>query len=903
MKPNVAASIVSTWHALTEAELRKNLKLTPEGLDSPEAGKRLKEHGPNRLPSKPPPTLMMIVLSQFRSPLIYILLVAAVVSLAMGEITDALFILVVILLNAAIGTGQEWKAEKSALALQQLLRITARVIRGGQEFNIPAEELVPGDLVRLESGNRVPADIRLLQTSNLSIDESILTGESVASEKKADPISGDKPLSERKNMAYAGTTVSIGRGRGIVVATGAQTEVGHIANAVSVSAATKTPLVQRMEKFATQISYIILGACVILAAILLMKGNSLQDVFILSVALAVAAIPEGLPVALTIVLSIASTRMAKRNVIVRRLTAVESLGSCTVIASDKTGTLTVNQQTVKLIHLPCGERYRVSGQGYSGQGEVTLSNGDDNDDSAITPQSRQRLQRLVKAGIICNESQLRFAGDVWNHQGDPMDVALLALGYKMGFHPETEMQAVETVGEIPFESETKYSARFYRESGNIRVVVKGAAETIVSFCGSMLTDNGLETIDETAIFEVVQGLAANGYRVLAIADGDLDPAKAEGWNEASLENLTLLGLVAFIDPVKPEVRDAVEKCHAAGVAVSMVTGDHPITALAIAREIGIAEDEEWVVSGESMEPLRMINGRAVPAKVYARVSPLQKQQIVGSLVDAGHFVAVTGDGVNDAPALRKANIGVAMGSGTDVAKDVASIIVTDDNFTSIVSGIEEGRFAYDNVRKVIYLLVSTGAAELALFILTVMAGLPIPLFAVQLLWLNLVTNGIQHVALAFEGGEPGAMQRPPRRPSEGIFNSLMIQQVALSGLVMGATASLLWYYLLNVVGMDESSARNILLLFMVLLENAHVFNCRSETLSIFRIPFKRNIFLPVAVVAAQLLHIASMHIPFMQNVLRIEPIAFNEWLYVLGLSLGIIAVMEIFKVIRARLVA
>ncbi|HMO57366.1 MAG TPA: HAD-IC family P-type ATPase, partial [Roseiflexaceae bacterium] len=807
------------WHELPETALLDSLQATPAGLHTEQVEERRCRFGRNLLPVKSPPTLLEILLHQFKSPLIYILLAASAVAIMIGDLKDAFFIFVVVLLNAGLGTFQEWKAERSAAALHQLLQIVAHVRRNGRDQMIAAEELVPGDIVLIESGQRVPADLRLLHVNNLTIDESFLTGESLAVEKHCQPLAAAAAVSERSNMAFAGATVATGRGMGVVVATGLRTEVGAIAGAVTAADTTRPPLVIRMEQFAQQISIAVLGASALLAVIALGRGVAYAEVFFLAVALAVSAIPEGLPVALTVALSIATGRMAQRNVIVRKLTAVEGLGSCTYIASDKTGTLTVNQQTVKVIVLPDGVRLHVSGEGVNGDGTVTAADG-----AALDPVLHARLLELTRAAVICNEASLVSENGHWDHHGDAVDVALLALGYKVGLDPLQLRHALDLVGELPFESERRYAASCYREADALRLALKGAVETILPFCREMQSADGPVALDTAAVEQAAFSLAADGFRVIALAAGSCDPAVLNGGlHAAQIPPLTLLGLVGLIDPLRPEAKEAVMQCRQAGISVAMITGDHPATALAIARELGIADTAADIVTGqmlsESGDPAgAQFTALVQSAQVFARVAPVQKLQIVEALNRLGHFVAVTGDGVNDAPALRAANIGVAMGSGTDVAKDTASMIVTDDNFASIKAGVEEGRFAYDNVRKVTYLLISTGAAEVVLFTLAILSGLPLPLFAVQLLWLNLVTNGIQDVALAFEGGEPGAMRRPPRKPSEGIFNRLMIRQTVTSGMTIGLIGFGTWYWLLA-AGYDEAAARNLGLLLMVLFEN------------------------------------------------------------------------------------
>jgi magnesium-transporting ATPase (P-type) len=892
----------AVWYNLTTDQALAKLDSSLEGLAEAQVRERQAHFGANSLPRGKQVSLIEIILHQFLSPLIYILLIAGVISLVTGHHEDAIFIFVVILLNASLGAFQEWRAEKSAAALQSLLKIITTVRRDGVDVEEDAEALVPGDIVLLESGGNVPADLRLLRAKNLTVDESFLTGESVALEKNPGVLHGgsDTPIGDRLNMLYAGSTVMTGRGTGLVVATGRQTEIGQIAGATTEKAAAVPPLVIRMERFVKHISYIVLGSVFLLGAISMAQGTPFEVIFFLAVALAVSAIPEGLPFGITVALAIAVNRMARSNVIVRRMTAVEGLGSCTYVASDKTGTLTVNRLTAKRVILPGRDLFFVSGEGYSGEGEVSTLGGE-----RPGPTATEHLLRLARASMINNEGGLARRGDEWKHRGDAVDVALLALGYKMGLPLEKALDGVHIVAEIPFESERRYAASVYQTCDKSTVAVKGAAETIIRFCDYWLTEKGEEIIDRYAVEAEALELSQNGYRVIAVAEGTLPrDLELDEFNEAMLPPLTLLGLVGFIDPLRPEAKESVERCKQAGVQVAMVTGDHPATALAIARELGIASTTDDIVTGTDLldagEPgSQRFAERVLSAHVFARVSPLQKLQIVEALTSRGHFVAVTGDGVNDAPALHAANIGVAMGSGTDIAKDTASIIVTDDNFASIVKGIEEGRHAYSNIRKVIYLLISTGAAEIVLFMLAIISRMPLPLLAVQILWLNLVTNGIQDKALAFEGGEPGIMKRPPRDPEEGIFNRMMIQQVVVSGLTMGVVAFSAWLYLLN-AGWAEESARNLVLLLMVLFQNFHIFNCRSERVSAFRLPLSRNYLVVVAMLAAFGLHMWAMHLPLFQRILNVNPVTFQEFAYLVVVASTILVAMEVFKAIKRR---
>ncbi|MBE7543096.1 MAG: HAD-IC family P-type ATPase [Bryobacteraceae bacterium] len=894
------------WHSLSLEDVSKILVAEPDGLTAAAVEERLGEFGRNMLPAPEPPTLFKIILHQFANPLIYILLIAGVIAVVMDDLKDAIFIFAVVTLNALIGTYQEWRAEQKAHALQVLLKIKAKVKRGGRQSMISAEDLVPGDVVLFESGDKVPADVRLTQANKLTIDESFLTGESLPVEKKLGAVDEGIPVSDRKNMAFAGATVITGRGTGYVVATGLRTEVGRIASSITETEGAKPPLLIRMERFARQISVIVLTVATLLGSFLFYEGfkpgvsgaDLFHSVFLLMVAMAVSAIPEGLPVAMTVALSIATSRMAARNVVVRKLMAVESLGSCTTIASDKTGTLTVNQQTVKRVLLPDGVLIEVGGQGYNDEGTVELGEG-----GGLDEDLEARLREIVRGGVLCNEASLSNDGGNWSHSGDAIDVALLSLGYKMKFDPAAERASAKILGEIPFESEKRYAATAIAEGGGAWVVVKGAVENVLACCTAMQTGGGSATLDGAAVLREAEEMAANGYRVLAIAARRADtPEGLEELNEGHLAKMTLLGLLGFIDPLRPEVKDAVAEAVSSGVRVIMITGDHPATALAISRELGIAESQEEVVTGGELSEMPSEETpeyfeRIKRTRVFARVTPQQKLQIVDALVKLGEFVAVTGDGVNDAPALRRANISVAMGSGSDIAKDTSLITVVDDNFASIVAGIEEGRFAYGNVRKVTLLLISTGGAELLLLVASILMGLPAPMIAVQILWLNLVTNGIQDVALAFEAGEKRLMHLPPRRPSEGIFDRKMIEQVVVGGVTMGLVCLGAWVYYMQ-TGLPEDEARTNIFTLLVLMQFYHVFNCRSEYSSAFGVPLRNNWILMAGTATAFGVHLLAMYTPWMQALLRTNPISLEKWLTLGALAGSVMVAMEMYKWIR-----
>jgi magnesium-transporting ATPase (P-type) len=880
----------TSWHALPLNELFRALDGNEHGLREAEFRERLARFGPNQLPEQPPPTWWQILLRQFQSPLIYILLAAAIVAGATGDFKDAGFIAAVLALNATIGGYQEWRAERSSRALQQLLHIRALVLRDGEVVEIDAENVVPGDVVLLESGNRVPADLRLLSTQGLEVDESLLTGESLAVTKDY-RWTGEEhtPVADRLNMAYAGSIIARGRGKGLVVATGTDTVVGQLALDVMQTVGGKTPLLERMERFAATVAFAVLAAVAIVSVMgVVVHKHSVHEMFMFGVALAVSAIPEGLPAALTVALAIATTRMAKRGVIVRRLAAVEGLGSCTLIASDKTGTLTCNELTVREVRLPDGTTLSVSGEGFAPLGEVML-NGE-----AVGPSGHEALAELLRAVVLCNEADLHRRDGEWVWRGDPTDVALLSLGAKVGVHREALLDSHPELNEIPFESERQFAASFHRVDGRVLALVKGAPERVLGMC-----DWSESPSRPTELLAAAESMAAQGFRVLAAAEGPTECDLTPDMTPPQPARLDFVGLVGMIDPLRPGVREAVDQCHQAGITVAMVTGDHPVTALAICRDLGLASEPDQVVTGGELAAMSPVELREAirHSRVFARVTPRQKLELVEAARNEGHFVAVTGDGVNDAPALRAANIGVAMGkSGTDVAREAAELVISDDNFSTIVAGVEEGRIAYDNVRKVIYLLVSTGAAEVLLIAVAFAVGafLPLPLWPVQLLWLNLVTNGIQGVALAFEPGEEGILHRNPRPPSEPIFNQLMVERTLVAAFVMAAVGVGAFWWMIN-AGWSEYSARNALLLLLVLFENIHIGNCRSETRSALAIsPFRSPILL-LGAAGAFSIHLFSMYFPPLQSVLRTEPVSLQTWGVLLGLALTIFVAMEIHK--------
>lgn len=874
-----------------EDELRMLNDSADSGLSSSEAAKRLEAYGANRLPEPKEAGVLLIFARQFASPFIYILFIAGIVSLAVDQIPSAVFIGAVLLLNAGIGTGQEYSAQKSASALREMVRGTAHVIRDGNAQTIDVSDVVPGDLVLLSSGNKVPADLKLLMAQSLSVDESMLTGESLAVTKSADAkIPEEMPLAERFDCCFAGTIITHGRAQGIVSATGLQTEIGAIARNVGRRRVSEPPLMIRIRKFTYTVAGAIMVAILLLAGIMAAEGGyNTEAMVMMGIGLAVSTIPEGLPAALTVALAIGMRRMARHAVIIRRLIAVEALGSCTFICSDKTGTLTVNELTLRRVVLPDGTSFEVTGEGVAPGG-------------AVSGTKSESLEELGIAGVLANESHLDYSGGEWVSDGDIVDVAFLVFAKKLGLSLRELRERQRQIELIPYESERAFSASLNDIGGEKFLYVKGSPEKILSISSTMQTSEGVVPLDGAAVTEQFEGLAMAGFRVLALARRKA----AEPDANAQLADMTFLGLVAMIDPVRPEAISAVKRCRDSQIGVAMVTGDHPATARAIASEVGIVEPGDSVVDGQMISAAAAHGEPALdaliqPARVFARIEPTQKQLVVQSFMRAGHFVAVTGDGVNDAPAMRAANVGIAMGKrGTDVAKEAADLIITDDNFASIVDGVEQGRIVYNNIRKVIALLIATGFSALLLFFFTAAAGLPMPMIAVQLLWLNLVANGLQDVALAFEPKEGNELNRPPRRPSEPIFDRRIIEHVLVIGGAMGVLAFAVYAWLIH-TGMVIEEARNLTLLLMILFGNIHALSSRSESRSLFRISFFANPFLVLAVPIAQLVHIAAIYTPGIGEVLELRPITLSQWSGLLSVALLLLAIEEAHKVwIRNR---
>lgn len=859
------------WHSLTPDESLNKLDSQTTGLSLDEIPKRQERYGRNLIEEAEPPGLLRLILHQFTSPLIYILLLAGGVTLLLQEWIDATVIFAVLLLNAVIGFSQERRAELAVHALGKLVSPKARVVRSGVEREIESSDLVPGDIVRLESGMKVPADLRLLHVNNLRVDESMLTGESVPVQKSTEAVPVETPTADRASMLHAGSVVASGRGTGVVVGTGTSTELGSIAKGIRETRRGETPLQQRMNWLATIVGVVVASSATLAMVIGIVLGESWSDMFLIAVALAVASVPEGLPVVFTITLAVGVRRMAARNAIIRRLPAVETLGSTTVIGSDKTGTLTENRMRAVALQI----------------GPETL------DPQAATIDD-PRVLRVAQIATLASEASLA-SGDR-KESGDPTEIALLELALQAGAEPSALRSAYRSHLDIPFESELRYAASFGEVNGELRAMVKGAPERILEMCE---TNPGGGAVDLRAIRGQIAELASQGLRVLALASRPLESGETPG--AQSLQGLELAALVGLVDPPRQGVAEAIKGCHDAGIRVVMMTGDHASTAEAIARQLGLLQEGDRTITGADLDALDELQlaDQLHEIAVFARTSPDQKLRIVHALEERGEIVAVTGDGVNDAPALKAAAIGVAMGrDGTDVAREASDMVLTDDNFVSIHAAVETGRVTFANLRKATFFLLSTGAGSIAAILGSLVLGMPLPMVPAQLLWMNLVTNGLQDVALAFEPGDPDVRTAPPRPRTEGIVSALLWERTILSGIVLAIGTLLMFQDVLNRTESLEQ-AQTAALTTMVLFQVFQVGNARSEYRSVFgKSPFS-NPFLFIATLCALGIHLIALHWGPLQLVLRVAPLEdLWTWPRMIAVASSILVVVEVHKLLR-----
>lgn len=863
------------WHALELAEIESALRTGRRGLSELDASRRLLRTGPNALPEPRRPGLLSLLGHQIANPLIYILVLALVVSLATGERADALVIAVVILLNTAIGFDQERRAERSVRSLMALAGPRSRVVREGVEREVPSRDLVPGDLVVLESGDRVPADLRILASSSLLADEAMLTGESEPVVKQTGPLPITADLADRTNLLFAGSLVRAGRGRGYVVASGQRTQLGLIAEAVETAPPGVAPLQRDLARLGRVITVVVIGACTLAFGIGVASGRPLAEMLVIALALAVSAVPEGLPIAATVALALGVRRMSRHRAIVRQLPSVEALGSTTVIGTDKTGTLTENRMSVEAIWA----------------------------DGALLPSEPPAADtpghRTLLIGILASNTDVFEVDGEWRSEGDPTEAALLIAAIHHGLAPETERGAWTLEAELPFEPALGYSAAVARRNGYRLLLVKGAPEMILRRCVAVAAQPG-RTIPLDDPLQAANRLADRGLRVLAMAYRELAPAEPATDATRDPGRLTLAGLQAMADPPRADAAEAVRTCRSAGIRVVMITGDHRATARHIAELTGIQEGEGPILTGsdlDRMTPLEL--DQAVgEVSVFARVAPEHKLAIVRALQRRGEIVAVTGDGVNDAPALKAANIGVAMGrSGTDVARETADIVLADDNFGTLATAVKLGRVTFDNIRKITVFLLSTNSAEVLVLLAALALGWPLPLLAIQLLWLNLVTEGVQHIALAFEPAGPGIMQRPPRPPRQGVLPPVLWERIVLAGVVQAAGTLALFHVALERFG-SERVAQTVAATVLVVFQALQVGNSRSNTRSIFsQSPFT-NPLLIVTTALAIVIHVVALHLPLTRRLLHFDPVPASLWLPIVLVTGTVIVAVELHKLIR-----
>ncbi|MEZ5444398.1 MAG: cation-transporting P-type ATPase [Gammaproteobacteria bacterium] len=885
------------WHALAAEEAFKRMQTRPEGLTEAEADQRLRKYGPNSLPQPPKRGALRRLLAQFHNLLIYALLAAAVLAAVLDHLVDAAVILGVVIVNAFIGFIQEGKAEEALEAIRGMIDPHAAVRRDGRRVTVAADQICPGDVVLIEAGDRVPADLRLVRPRNLKVEEAILTGESMAVDKSVEPVAQDAALGDRSTMAYSGTFVAAGQGVGVAVATGAHTELGRISALMGEVEELKTPLIRQMDRFAKQLTAVILG--VSLLAFLyarFARGYAVAEAFMTVVGLAVAAIPEGLPAVMTITLAIGVKRMAARNAIIRRLPAVETLGSVSVICSDKTGTLTRNEMTVRAV-VTGTDDYEVTGVGYEPEGAFRAGGRD------VDTAERPDLAEFARAALLCNDAELRQTEGSWLVDGDPMEGALVTLAAKWGLDAALLRKQLPRTDEIPFDAQHRFMASLHHshEDGAF-IVVKGAPERIVQMCTLERTAAGEQPLRAAHWHARAEELAAQGQRVLAFA------ARPAGFEQRDLsfadveDGLCLLGLAGFIDPPREEAIAAVADCKAAGIRPIMITGDHAVTAREIARQLGLAKDPK-ALSGQDLEGMDSDALRAAVREtaVFARTTPEHKLRLVEALQGDRHIVAMTGDGVNDAPALKRADVGVAMGrKGTEAAKEAAEVVLADDNFASIVAAVREGRTVYDNLMKVIAWTLPTNGGEAFTILAAIAFGLALPVTAAQILWINMVTAVALGLTLAFEPTEPDTMRREPRETEQHILSGELLWRILfVSVLVVGGAFGV--YYWAEDRGMGHETARTMVVNTIVVMEIFYLFSVRYVHGTSFTwqgVVGTRAVLIGVSVIfVAQLLF---TYAPFMQAIFRTRPVALTDGVVIIAIGMTMLSIVEIEKAIRRR---
>lgn len=875
-------------------DIYEALETGSDGLSDCQVTERSSRHGPNVLKARKKTSPLFIFLSQFNNLLIYILIGAIVVSFLIGETLDAGIIAVIVILNAILGFVQEYKAEKSIESLQKMIVPEALVIRDGHRIRIPAKDLVPGDIIEVEAGESIPADARILEARSLKVDESPITGESHASEKHSGTLPADTPVGDMENMIFMGTTALDGRSRAAVVNTGMDTEIGKIATLVSIEQKRDTPMQVSLGRLGKFFGISALAVCGIILGAGVLGGRDLYEMFLVSVSLAVAAIPEGLPATVTIVLALGVQKMAKRNAIIRKLPAVETLGSTNVICSDKTGTLTQNIIVVKKVVLK-DSIIDITGTGYSHDGSFMSG------ESIVDPSDNGALRQLLVAGMLCNNSTYEKVGDSLNINGDSTEVALLVAGAKAGMSKVLLEDVCPRKFEIPFNSDTKRMTTVNACDGEWYVYMKGAPEVVLDLCDSVTIDDRSVPLDESTrkyFLDQNNALAENGMRVLGIAYKKLQEGSSFDRISGIESRLTYIGLTGMIDPPRPEVKESVRQCKGAGIEVVMITGDQKPTAIAIARDLGIFQEGDTAISGIDLNEMSddQLREKAGSIKVYARTSPEQKLRIVKALQSRGKIVSMTGDGVNDAPALKSSDIGIAMGvTGTDVSRQASDMILADDNFSTIVNAVEEGRSIYDNVRKFVKFLFTSNLGEVLTIFLGIILGLPLPLLAIQILWVNLITDGLPALALSVDPSDGDIMKRSPRPKAEGIITGTMVLDMALVGAVI-SLGTLGVFYLTLPSG--EEYARSMAFTTLVFFQLWNAVNCRSERHSMIGPKFFKNVYLLAAIGIAILLQLMILYLPFFEDIFVSAAPSVYGWAIIIGVTSTVFFVVEARKLIQ-----
>jgi len=893
------------WYQKSIDEVCSELGTDPgRGLSSQEAKARLEKYGPNELAQQKGPSIFQMFLEQLKDYMVIILLIASVISIFVGEITDSLIIIAIVIINACLGVYQEYRASQALEALKKLSAPNAKVLRDGEPVTIPSRELVPGDVVILETGDYMPADLRLLSTVNLKVEEAALTGESVPVEKHADARLDDEvALGDQKNSGFMGTVITYGRGTGVVTATGMNTVIGGIAAMIQEAEEEDTPLQKKLKQMGKLLGTGCLVICALVFVLGLLRGEEALGMFMTAISLAVAAIPEGLPAVVTIVLAIGMQRLVKKNAIMKKLHAVETLGGTTVICSDKTGTLTQNQMTIVKMYVP-GREISVEGEGYKPVGNMYEGG------KVLNLEQEPAVRRLLEVQALCNDARLEqsagAAAEEWRIIGDPTEGAMIVAAAKAGIKREEINGSYPRINEIPFDSERKLMTTFHSTGeGAILACTKGAPDILIERCTKIMRSDGtIEAIteeDKKTALEENHKLASEALRVLAMAFRQVDSVKDMPTSEEYERDLVFCGLVGMIDPPRPEAIEAVKVCKTAGIRVVMITGDYKDTAAAIAKQLGIIEDSDQVLDGTALNRLsdEEFAEAVKTVNVYARVSPEHKVKIVQTIKKHGNIAAMTGDGVNDAPALKRADIGIAMGiTGTDVTKESADMIITDDNFASIVSAVEEGRVIFSNIRKFVFFLMSCNVGEVLIIFISMLLGWPIPLLPIHLLWVNLLTDAFPALALGTEKMEPGLMQQKPRDPNASIIDRSMIVSIIVQSCVM--TAAILASFYIGWTSGGEELGRTYALMTMCLSEILRAYTCRSEKHTAFKLGFFGNSKLNLATVGCIILLVLIAVVPALREVFSLAKLSIFDWDWIVGLSILPFIFGELTKVIKNR---